>query len=364
MKVRFIEPPKALQVGGLEGAIRSLENALRGEGVEVSSGDAPPAVGEVFHFHGLWQPKQAALSARLWKNSQPFLVSPHGMLEPWALRHKWWKKWPYFWLIERRHLRRANCLLATATPEENRLRKMLPGTTVRTIPLGFTGVVEPDYEGARTRLGWKRSETVILFLSRLHEKKGLDLLLQALARTGVPAECRLVIVGGGDASYVRAMKALAQTLALPTVDWVGEIWGEDRWRYFQGADLFCLPSHSENFGLVVLEASQVGTPSLTTSTTPWGDWLSPDRGIVADPTIESIQQGLHRYFTTKEQYTQSRHSLAAWARSEFSWAALVPQYIELYRSLAEPRGTNQRQPTLRAPVPNRLNSLGRSARSF
>lgn len=325
MKISFLEPPPAQRIGGLDGAIRSLEAALRSLDIEVTGADDSA---DVVHFHGLWQPTHARISRKLGK---PFIVSPHGMLEPWAWRHKWWKKWPYFLLSERHHLRRSRCLLATAPGEERRLREMVPGQRVATLPLGFTGDVRPDFAAARARLGWAANETVLLFLSRLHEKKGLDLLLRALATLDAPDSTRLVIVGGGERGYIASLRSLAARLRLPRVDWVGEVWGEARWPYFQGADLFCLPSHSENFGLAVLEACQVGTPALTTSTTPWGEWLRDGHGIIVEPEIASIATGLERFFANPPR---ARDELAEWARGEFSWAALAPRYAALYRELA------------------------------
>lgn len=325
MKISFLEPPPAQRIGGLDSAIRSLEAALRSLDIEVAGADDSA---DVVHFHGLWQPAHARISRKLGK---PFIVSPHGMLEPWAWRHKWWKKWPYFLLSERHHLRRSRCLLATAPCEERRLREMMPEQRVATLPLGFTGEARPDFAAARARLGWAADETVLLFLSRLHEKKGLDLLLHALATIEVLGTTRLVIVGGGESRYVGSLRALAARLRLPRVDWVGEVWGEARWPYFQGADLFCLPSHSENFGLAVLEACQVGTPALTTSTTPWGEWLRDGRGIIVEPEIASIATGLERFFANPPR---ARDELAEWARGEFSWAALAPRYAALYRELA------------------------------
>src|SRR4029434_11266956 len=112
-----------------------------------------------------------------------------------------------------------------------------------------------------------------------------DLLLDALATTELPPETRLVIVGGGEPAYVHSLRSAANSLAtrLPRIDWIGEIWGDARWPYLQGADLFCLPSHSENFGLTLLEACQVGTPVLTTTATPWGEWLRSDLVFIAEP---------------------------------------------------------------------------------
>lgn len=334
MKVCFLEPPPALRVGGLEGAIRSLENALRGLDIEVLSGPAAdPLAADAVHFHGLWQPAHARLSRQLKARGIPMVVSPHGMLEPWAWRHKWWKKWPYYYAVERAHLRRASAVLATAPPEARRLQARLPAQRVEMLPLGFTGDAAPDYAAARATLGWGPEETVLLFLSRLHVKKGLELLLRGLAATKPPTGTRLVVVGGGEPDYVARVKALAAGLPLPPVEWAGEIWGEARWPYFQGADLFCLPTYSENFGLAVLEACQVGTPALTTDTTPWGDWLQPDRGIIVQPAVASVQAGLLRFFAQPRRSEEARADLARWARQEFSWSALAPRYAALYAGL-------------------------------
>jgi glycosyltransferase involved in cell wall biosynthesis len=334
MKVHFVEPPAALRTGGLEAAIRAMEAALTTQGITVTSGTAAKAQrGEVVHFHGLWRPEDARLSGQLQRHGTACIVSPHGMLEPWAWRHKWWKKWPYFWLFERAHLRRAACLLATSPMEERTLRGFFPRQEIAKLPLGFTGKASPDYTAARAKLGWSADEIVLLFLSRLHVKKGLDLLLRALDGLTTPGPTRLVIVGGGEADYLREMHTLAESLHLGHVDWVGEVWGEARWPFFQGADLFCLPSHSENFGLAVLEACQVGTPAMTTTATPWSDWLGGERGFIVEPNVASVRAGLQEFFRKPRSDTAGRAARAAWAEQEFSWAALAPRYAALYRRL-------------------------------
>lgn len=337
MTVHFVEPPPALRIGGLDAAIRSLEAALRDEGIAVTSSDATGAVaGDVVHFHGLWQPAHARRSAELRRRGIATVVSPHGMLEPWAWRHKWWKKWPYFWLVEAPHLRRATCLLATAPQEERRIRNFLPQQIVRTLPLGFTADARPGYGAARTRLGWSPQETVLLFLSRLHPKKGLDLLFAALASIDHPSNTRLVIVGDGEPGYIRSLRLLADAHSrkLPRFDWIGEVWGDERWPYFQGADLFCLPSHSENFGLAVLEACQVGTPVLTTTTTPWAEWLPSDSAYIAEPTTSSIASRLQQFFQKPRADDAHRTAFAQAVHHDFSWSVLGPRYAALYREFA------------------------------
>ena len=350
MKIQFFEPPAAQKVGGLDAAVQSMRSALQALGHEVSinAGAAAPDRSVTAHFHGLWQRNFPLLARECRRRGIPYVVSPHGMLEPWAWRRKRWKKWPYFHLIERRWIAGAACVLATAKPEAERLAKFFPRSRIESLPLGLTADKRPDYAAARSRLGWSADEAVLLFLSRIHEKKGLDLLLHALAgrgadtpvrkagvRTGVSAS-RLVIVGPDEQPEhaARCRAFIAQNSArLPRTDWIGPVWGEDRWPYFQGADLFCMPTHSENFGLAVLEACQVGTPALTTTETPWADVLTDGRGFIARPEVGDIRAQLARFFSAPRSTPAARAALGDWAWENYGWTKLAPRYAALYESL-------------------------------
>ena len=336
MNIHFHEPPPAQKLGGLDAAIRSMEAALTalGHTVLINPTDyrEPP---NVVHFHGLWQRGYPALAARAEKASVPVIVSPHGMLEPWAFHHKRWKKLPYFHLIEKRWLARAACILATAEPEGARLRELLPATRIESIPLGLTSDARPDYTAARAALGWREGEIVLLYLSRIHEKKGLDLLLTALAGAEQKPNTRLVIVGPEEQpAFAQQCRVLAErhAMALPRIDWLGPVWGDDRFRYFQGADLFCLPTHSENFGLVVLESLQVGTPVLTTTGTPWGS-LTPPSGYIAEPRADSLQTQLTRFFKAPALTEPQRTAIAENTRAIYHWDTLGRRYESLYKTL-------------------------------
>lgn len=336
MTTHHLQPPPAQREGGLDAAIQGLCAALRSVGITVDFElPAQFAPGSVVHLHGLWQPAYVAAARRCREEKVPYVVSPHGMLEPWAWRHKWWKKWPYWLAVEKRLLRGAAALLATGDQEAARLRERLPGQRVEMLPLGLTGEARPDYAAARAQLGWAPGERVLLFLSRLHPKKGLEFLLEALAAEQPAAPLRLVVVGDGDPDYVRSLRTLASRLAgrLPRVDWIGAVWGEARWSYFQGADLFCLPTYSENFGLAVLEALQVGTPVLTTRTTPWGSQLAPPRGYICDPQEKSVALALRASLAQAAAAPAVRDEIAEWARAHFAWENLAERYANLYRSL-------------------------------
>jgi glycosyltransferase involved in cell wall biosynthesis len=335
MKVHFFQPPPAQRIGGLDAAILGLRTALERSGVSVTEDQPTPGGDSVVHFHGLWQPAHAKQARLLREQGIPYIVSPHGMLEPWAWRHKWWKKWPYFHLVEKRYLAQASAILATGPKEASRLRNFAPKQRIESLPLGLTGEAKPNYKTARQQLGWGSEEIVLLYLSRLHVKKGPDLLLRALASMKWPAVTRLVIVGDGERGFVDSLKNFASDHAgeLPRLDWAGAVWGDARWKYFQAADLFCLPTHSENFGLAVLEATQVGTPSLTTVDTPWAEELAGGRGYIGHPRVDSLREMLTRFFAAPRATPAQRTELSDWAWNRFAWDALAPGYIALYESL-------------------------------
>jgi glycosyltransferase involved in cell wall biosynthesis len=196
----------------------------------------------------------------------------------------------------------------------------------------------PNYESARVRRDWAPDEDVLVYLSRLTEKKGMHLLLESLAV--LPTEqtegLRLVVVGDGPAEYRGRLHRIEETHTetLPPIDWEGPVWGAEKWTYLQGGDLFCLPTHSENFGLVVLEACQVGTPVLTTTGTPWGlleDWNS---GLIADPNPDALQAALSQYATSFEWSASDRSRLAALTRDRFSLSTVGAQYVGVYEEVA------------------------------
>lgn len=340
MNIHFFEPPPAQKIGGLDAAITSLGAAMKqlGHAVTVNAGLPASSTEAVVHFHGLWQRNFPALARECGRRGIPYVVSPHGMLEPWAWRQKRWKKWPYFHFVEKRWIAGAACVLATAKPEADRLAHFFPRSRIESLPLGLTAGKRPDYAAARARLGWNADETVLLFLSRIHEKKGLGMLLSALAdlHGKIPRATRLVIVGPDEQPEyaARCRNFIAQNAArLPRTDWIGAVWGEDRWSYFQGADLFCLPTHSENFGLSVLESCQVGTPALTTTETPWADTLAAGRGFISRPETASIQAQLAQFFSAPRNTAAARAALADWAWENYDWARLAPRYAALYESL-------------------------------
>src|SRR5688572_4382675 len=108
MRIHFHEPPAEQRIGGLDAALRGLQSALEGQGHKIAiNPNGTGGKADVAHFHGLWQPAFARRARHYQERNVPYIVSPHGMLEPWAWNHKRWKKYPYWHLIEKRWVGRA-----------------------------------------------------------------------------------------------------------------------------------------------------------------------------------------------------------------------------------------------------------------
>jgi glycosyltransferase involved in cell wall biosynthesis len=341
MEIHFYEPPAALRIGGLDPAIRSLQEFLEQRGLKVrinsSIGELSASSRPVVHFHSLWRPGFLRISAYCRAHGIPYLVSPHGMLEPWSWKEKRWKKWPWFLLLERQHLGGASRLLTTSDSEARNLSRFFPAEKCVALPLGMTSAHRPDYLAARRAHGWRDSEKVLLFLSRIHPKKGLHLLFEALTKIDERslAAVRLVIVGDGDETFVRQLKASveADIKRMPRVEWIGGVWDERKWTYMQGADLFCLPTFSENFGLAILEALQVGTRVLTTTQTPWTAVPSWNAGFIVDPVVDQVRSAVVEFLARPEWSLEERAALSRQIHDRFSWETIGPDYLRLYETV-------------------------------
>jgi glycosyltransferase involved in cell wall biosynthesis len=348
MTVHFYEPPPVKMVGGLDAFIQSLRRYLVGRDVSVRTNIRLDQLefdqsDQVIHFHGLWQPQFLKFSKRSLQLGIPYVVSPHGMLEPWAWRRKYWKKLPYYYCFERAHLMNASMIHAASEKEAKSLSRFVPVDKIRTIPLSLTDGCGPDYSAARRKLGWRPDELILLYLSRIHPKKGLLLLLRALCgiAASMPAKWRLVVVGDGDGKYGSECQKCARSnpVVFRSTEWKGAVWGKEKWAYYQGSDLFCLPSFSENFGLAVLEACQVGTRILTTHETPWSFLEDGRTAFLVEAKVESIQQGLLSFLQRTSWNHDDRDDLSQRIHARFDWSRIGPQYIELYQQLAYSSGS-------------------------
>lgn len=220
---------------------------------------------DVVHVNTCWLPTCAVVQSVAQRAGYRVVLTPHGMLEPWIMhRHYWTRKLPAMLLYQRRAVKTADHIHSTAESERQNLLRLRLNDRITVVPNGI------DVSNIATKTSWKRRKE-ILFLSRVHVKKGINYLIEAVATLQHEMhDYTIRIAGDGDKAYVDELKALAQRLGVSAMmRFEGGIYDERKWELFRNADLFVLPTHSENFGIVVAEALACGTPVITTKGAPW-----------------------------------------------------------------------------------------------
>ena len=290
---------------------------------------------DVLHDNGIWWSHNHQLAKVAAARGIPRVVSTRGMLAPWALQHKWWKKCLAWWLYQRRDLKRASCHHASAETEAGDVQRLRLGVPVRVIP---NGVDVPEVSRKAGRVGGgkagRNGKQTALFLGRIYPVKGLPMLIEAWARVR-PDGWRLQIVGPDEAGHrAEVEKAVSAAGLHGVVSFVGPLDGQTKQAVWLDADLFVLPTHSESFGMVIAEALAHGLPVLTTTGAPWP--MLPQRGCGwwIGPTVEGIAAGL-RHATSLDAATlqamgaKGREFVAA----AFGWERVAKQFVSMYEDL-------------------------------
>jgi len=303
---------------------RTSVTRLCGGPAEAIAAFAPDAV----HDNGLWLPHNHRLADLAREAGVPRVVSPRGMLEPWAIRHKRWKKAAAWRLYQRRDLGRAAALHATAAQEAENLRAFSLSPPIHAIA---NGVDLPDLPHSAPAGGRARTA---LFLGRIHPVKGLPMLIEAWARAR-PIGWRLVIAGPDEAGHQREVEAAIATAGLgDVVSFPGAAFGEAKTRLLCEADLVVAPSHSESFGMAVAEALAHATPVLTTTAAPWPMLETRGCGWRVAPTTKALADAL-RDAADCDAPTLRRMGAAGrlLIEADFGWAKIAGRFAALYEGL-------------------------------
>ena len=270
--------------------------------------------------HGLWQYVSFAAWRRYARTSTPYFVFPHGMLDPWFKRTfplKHLKKWLYWPWAEYRVLRDASAVIFTS--EEERLQAQqsfwLYRCREKISPLGINAPAPLSVQPSQKFFGQfpiSRDKKVLLFLGRLHPKKGCDLVIDAFRKLN-PANTVLVLAGPDQIGWEKELRARAEDL--PVV-FTGMLQGELKQAAFARADAFILPSHQENFGMSVVEALAAGLPVLISNRVNiWREVEGDHAGYVETDDLSGTTRLIERWLGTAEE---DRQVMRANARNCFT----------------------------------------------
>ncbi|WP_163710550.1 glycosyltransferase [Mangrovibacterium lignilyticum] len=222
---------------------------------------------DLVHINGIWTPQNWIFQKIAQNLNITVVLSPHGMLEPYILERNPVKKKIALALYQNRAIKKADFLHVTAESELQQIRILGYDQTAKIIPNGIDiSEVHKKPFGIR-----KKEPFQILFLSRIHPKKGIEHLIKAASHLK-QSNIEIKIVGEGDLGYTTSLKNLVTQLKLENiVAFPGGVYGDKKWKFYQEADLFVLPTYSENFGIVIAEALATGIPVITTKGAPWED---------------------------------------------------------------------------------------------
>ena len=312
-----------------------------------TTGPRPGGTVCVIHDHGLWLASNHAVAFAAQKINVPRIVSPRGMLTSWALQHRGLKKRFAWWLYQRRDLASAQVHHATSREEAKAFRAAGLSQPIAVIPNGVEMPSEMlKAEKLKAEIG---SRKTVLFLGRIHPVKGLLDLVRAWGTlkaemlkgekgprdygTTRPRDAwRVVIAGNDENGHLEEVKAESRKQRVEMdFEFVGAVEGEARWDLYRSADLFVLPSHSENFGLVVAEALACGVPVITTRGTPWQDLETHRCGwwteIGAEPVAGALRQAMGLTDRERREMGERGRKLV---EAKYTWPRVAEQMKTVY----------------------------------
>lgn len=302
-------------------------------------GESLPFRPDVLHMHGLWTPWLHRAQAWARRERIPVVLSPHGMLAPWAMAHKRWKKIVPWLLYQRGDVRKAALIHTTAAQETQWVRDLGFRNSTAEVPLGTDLPAELATHDGLVR--------ILLFVGRIYPVKGLDLLLKAWALAkGRLADWHLLLVGPDQAGHTAELERLAGSLELTTrrgsaegvgaadVTFAGPLYGSEKDAAYRMARGLILPSYTENFGGVVIDALAFGLPVLTSVATPWKHLEAEGCGQTFDLDSEALAEVLTA-FAARSDTERREDGLTGrvLVERDYTWEAVGRRMAEAYRTV-------------------------------
>jgi len=255
---------------------------------------------------GIWEFINYVVYKCAIKNNINYMVQIHGMLDPWFNKKKlkYFKKLIYWWLVQYKVLKNSKAVLFTSIQEKNLARKsnFFPYKFIEKI-YGYPNIKNPYIINKSNSLfnnySYLKNKKIILYLGRIHEKKGLDLLLYAFERViKFNKKIHLVISGPhkNDFFYQKIINIIKELNIKDYITFTGPLYGKKKWDAFNACDIFCLPTHQENFGITISEALSSNKPVIITNKTNiWKIIRDSNSGFVSDDSIRGIKLSLKKW---------------------------------------------------------------------
>lgn len=298
-------------------------------------GDYRPAI---LHIHGLWTYHSLAATQIQKQYQTPMMVSPRGMLDPWALQRSRWKKRILWSFIEKRFLQRCGCIHALCLSEARAIRKAGLTQPIAVIPNGVDVPQDEDLDSPEMN----RKERRVLFLGRIHPKKGIASLIEGWARfldsnPELQEHWKLIIAGWDDGGHLASYRRLAENTGFAhTITWLGATYGGAKVDLIRSADWFILPSLSEGLPMAVLEAWSYGLPTLMTEECNLPIGFAEAISIKIESSAHSIASQLEVISQIPES---QRREMGAKARrlveEDFTWRTQGERLGEVYRWMVD-----------------------------
>ena len=279
---------------------------------------------QIMHSHSIWMMPGIYAEQSAKKHKIPLLVSPRGAMSKWAMNYGSPAKKLFWPLVQRPALKSVSCFHATSFSEYQDIRRNGFRQPVAIIPNGI------DIPSLKSRN--ISSTRNLLFLGRIHPVKGIDDLLRAwhIVSPKFPS-WNLQIVGPDSDEHLKDLKGLVTKLGISRVKFLGLLQGERKIMAYQNAELYVLPSHSENFGVTVAEALASGIPAIVSKGAPWSDLEKNRAGWWIEPGVDSLVQCLNEVLKlSSEELSGMGSNGREWMRQSFSWVKIAKQMQVTY----------------------------------
>ena len=296
------------------------------------------AAANLVHSHSVWMLPNHYASRAARRHGKPVVFTAHGVFEDWAIRRSRWKKRLVGRWFQDRDLREASCIHVNTGREVGGVRAYGLNNPIAIIPNGvdlaaFANVPSATAFGARrSHLAGKK---IVLFLSRLHQKKGLAHLIEAWRRVAADHNgWHLVLAGPDDGFEAEARRRVEDAGLVQAVTFVGALQGYEKLEAFAAADVFALPSFSEGFSMAILEAMACSLPVLITPGCNFDEAERAGAGVIVQPDAAGTEQGLRRLLEMADsQRTEMGRRGRALVEQSYTWDAVATQMLSLYRWL-------------------------------